>query len=273
MSLTSDDKKRIRFEELFRAEIQKELAGSSHQPDFLDQTIIFFRSHPALVGTLLYLQISTIGFIHNAVLFSKFGINVFEFAELNDFLLAAFKQPFVIGMAFISLAMFIAYAIMLALRRRRREAAGLASGALSSRFRKIYFTMFLVVGIVYTFYPPYIYASGYARKIYAEKEPLVTVMLNSRAPEQAHSAVLRPVTLIGTTEKFAFFYDQDSKLTITIPVATIAALTQSNAEDSRGTESTKEHEDMSDDEGNSETESHSGGGPDNADSVPDGSTP
>src|SRR5215210_5046418 len=51
-----------------------------------------FREHPAIVGSLLYIQVTTMGVAYSWTLFRRFDINVFDYAETNDFLLAAFKD-------------------------------------------------------------------------------------------------------------------------------------------------------------------------------------
>jgi hypothetical protein len=59
----------------------------------------FFREHPAIAGTLLYLQVTTVGVVYSWQLFRRFDINIFYYAEANDFLLAAFRDPVVFGMS------------------------------------------------------------------------------------------------------------------------------------------------------------------------------
>ena len=74
----------------------------------LSAAISFFREHPAIAGTLLYLQVNAVGVIYSWALFRNFGINVFDFAEANDFLLAAFREPF----SLLSAIGILAYAIL-----------------------------------------------------------------------------------------------------------------------------------------------------------------
>jgi hypothetical protein len=58
-----------------------------------DKAKKFLGNHPTLVLTLLYLYVTAIGIIYSAILYGRFGINIFDYAETADFLLAAFKNP------------------------------------------------------------------------------------------------------------------------------------------------------------------------------------
>jgi len=53
----------------------------------------FFLANPTVVLSLLYLYVTAIGMLYSAVLYGRFGINVFDYSEIGDFLLAAFKNP------------------------------------------------------------------------------------------------------------------------------------------------------------------------------------
>jgi hypothetical protein len=53
----------------------------------------FFLANPTVVLSLLYLYVTAIGMLYSAVLYGRFGINVFDYSEIADFLLAAFKNP------------------------------------------------------------------------------------------------------------------------------------------------------------------------------------
>src|SRR3712207_3186360 len=63
----------------------------------------FFRDHPAIALSLVYLQVTTVGVVYSWWLFWRFDINIFDYAETNDFLLAAFKDPIVFAMSVLSI--------------------------------------------------------------------------------------------------------------------------------------------------------------------------
>jgi hypothetical protein len=70
------------------------LKDALESDDVIHNLVQFFRDHPAILVTLLYAQMSAVGVIYLWSLFRQFGVNVMDFAEANDFLLAAFKEPF-----------------------------------------------------------------------------------------------------------------------------------------------------------------------------------
>jgi len=184
------------------------------QPDYIGEVIGFFRNYPLILGTLIYLQVSTIGVIYHWTLFREFGINIFDFAEANDFLLAAFKEPFAFGMTILTLLLIGGEILILRWYRGRpfrRGATARITGIL------------IVATLVYTFWPPYFWGKLNAERIRREKSSLVRVQLRRESGEAERSS--RPplrVSLIGTTEKFAFFVDHKAKRTIAIPIANIA---------------------------------------------------
>lgn len=55
--------------------------------------LVFLRDHWALVASIGYLYLSIMGMSQAYFFYQSFGINIFEFSELNDFALAAFKEP------------------------------------------------------------------------------------------------------------------------------------------------------------------------------------
>ena len=49
--------------------------------------------HPAFLVSGLYLVASLIGLVYSWTFLNAFGINVFRYAEMSDFLLASLKEP------------------------------------------------------------------------------------------------------------------------------------------------------------------------------------
>jgi hypothetical protein len=61
--------------------------------DLVQSTGGFLRSHPAILMTFVYTYVSAVGLIYTWTLLQRFGVNVLNFANANDFLLAAFREP------------------------------------------------------------------------------------------------------------------------------------------------------------------------------------
>jgi hypothetical protein len=53
----------------------------------------FFRENPTLLLSLMCVDLTGIGILYSLIFYRQFGINIFDFAEIGDFLLAAFKAP------------------------------------------------------------------------------------------------------------------------------------------------------------------------------------
>jgi hypothetical protein len=82
----------------------------------------FFGNHPAVLGSLLYVLVTAIGIIYSGILYQRFGINIFDFADMNDLLLAAFKDAFAFAMSLVTLFLGLGFVLLLrkmALRHAR----------------------------------------------------------------------------------------------------------------------------------------------------------
>jgi hypothetical protein len=51
------------------------------------------REHPALLVSTFYLAASFVGMFYSRAFLRRFGINVFNYAQISDFLLASLKEP------------------------------------------------------------------------------------------------------------------------------------------------------------------------------------
>ncbi|MCH6573173.1 MAG: hypothetical protein IH809_05965, partial [Proteobacteria bacterium] len=60
---------------------------------------VLLHQNPGLGVTLIYLAISLIGLMFSWSLFSEFDVNIFNFTEASDFLLAALREPMTFVMA------------------------------------------------------------------------------------------------------------------------------------------------------------------------------
>jgi hypothetical protein len=83
----------------------------------------FLLANPTVVLSLLYLYVTGVGMLYSAVLYGRFGINVFDYSEIGDFLLAAFKNPvaFLSGGLLAAVGFALLYYRASAVSRRLRE--------------------------------------------------------------------------------------------------------------------------------------------------------
>ena len=194
---------------------QQELAGQ----DLPTSIAAFFRDHPAIVGTLIYLQVTSIGVIYSWTLYAQFDINIFDFAESNDFLLAAFKEPFAFFMSMLALLYAATYVVLIMIWSRiRRQRLG-PSYSLSTNLAVV----LLVIAIVVTPFPGYFYGKNTAASLPDDKDRKVTIQY--RAGSGATTVTTKSkVTLIGTTENYSLFYDTETNHSFVIPHAQLVSI-------------------------------------------------
>jgi hypothetical protein len=195
-----------------------------------------FRNHPAILGSLIYVLVTAIGIIYSGILYRRFGINIFDFAEMNDLLLAAFKDAFAFAMSLVTIFLGLGFVLLL---RRAREGID-RSPLLSLLFKwmtrllpwidrsqllKWTSRLLPIVVIIYAFAPAYIFAHFEANQILHDQEDPVRVAYRANAIS-AEPKIKQDVELIGTTNKVAFFYDANAerKPTLVIPHAQIVSI-------------------------------------------------
>jgi hypothetical protein len=213
----------------------------------------FFLANPTVVLSLLYLYVTAIGMLYSAVLYGRFGINVFDYSEIGDFLLAAFKNPVAFLSGGLLAAMggaLLSYRAATVRRRVReveefREAGSRIEASIqeeeeeerekeyqqdkqrylaSQRRRTVRLTIVIAVTSVFSsLVLPYYSAGKTASSIKAGENPSVDVRYRS-FKGSAGQVTVPGLGLIGATEKAAFFYDVDHKRTIVIPQAQLVSI-------------------------------------------------
>ena len=216
-----------------------------------------FLKRPAIGGSCIYIFVSSVGVIYSWVLFREFQINIFDFAETNDFLLIAFKEPllFLVPLIIILSGLIIPYIykyssgfskylfniIMLNIFKLISETK--VSGILESLTRGLstpfdsfvrYVTssvsyVYILGGILLMFYLPYNGAKNFTAAHIKQKEPTINLVYEE-GKQSSTSVIKLKSILIGSTEKFMFFYvrseDHASEgRTIIIPISKIISIT------------------------------------------------
>ena len=74
----------------------QEAQGDEEKDNRWGKATEFFFDNPTLFLTFSYLYATGTGILYSAALYGRFGINIFEYSELPDFLLAAFKDLYVL---------------------------------------------------------------------------------------------------------------------------------------------------------------------------------
>ena len=63
--------------------------------------------HPALLVSIVYFAASIIGMFYSWDFLRRFGINVFHYAQIGDFLLASLKEPFTWILVFLAIGLMV----------------------------------------------------------------------------------------------------------------------------------------------------------------------
>ena len=58
-----------------------------------EQVKLLFKEHPTMLLTFCYFIITIIGVLYSYFFYKEFGINIIQFADLSDFLLASILEP------------------------------------------------------------------------------------------------------------------------------------------------------------------------------------
>ena len=180
------------------------------------------REHPTLLLTLGYLGLTFVGMIHDLWFYFYFRINILDFSETSDFLLAAIRNPLVIILSMLPVLMLLGF-------QRMRDTASRKSAWYESHRKKYANTRWNSVGLrtfvyglfvmVYAIVFTQLYADRAANRIKDGKGRRVAVLRTDGI-----SSDEQPI-LLGATGKFVFLYFPDRKATEIVPVESTVALT------------------------------------------------
>lgn len=171
-----------------------------------------FNEHPALIVSAFYVAASAIGMFYSWAFLRWFGINVFNYAQISDFLLASLKEPFTWGLVVIAVA--IVRIDNASSRRvgRQANAKWLAwYGSPKYRFINNFVAITLVVLFIYS------YATFKARDTRDGDGKIVDVMF-------ADSGAATTALLLGTTGQFVFLYDENTERVDIHPIENIHSI-------------------------------------------------
>lgn len=179
------------------------------------------RDHPTLLFTMVYLALTFVGMIHDLWFYFYFRINILDFSETSDFLLAAMRNPLVIVLCILPIAILLGF-------RKMRETEIRKSDWYDNYHRKYihtkwnspFFRIFIYGWFVV------IYAAVFTQ-LYAKREADRIKKGSGRRVSYIRNDGIRtdenPI-LLGTTAKFLFFYSPSTKTTEIVPIDATTAL-------------------------------------------------
>ncbi len=168
--------------------------------------------HPALMISALYVLASTIGMLFSWSYLRRFGINVFNYAQIGDFLLASLKEPMTWALVAVAGALvFVDNAFSRIWQRKERSRWTRWYG--SSRYRVLnYVAAFVIVVIFIDGYARY-----KARQTFAGNGQLIEYQL-------VESGTRRSANLLGTTAQFVFLFDATTRKVHVLPHESIKSI-------------------------------------------------
>lgn len=81
----------------------------------------FLVANPSLLVPMLYILISGTGLLYQYLLFSRFGINVLDYAHAKDFLLVAFKTPAAFNASVLIAGSLVFYRVVANYARKKKN--------------------------------------------------------------------------------------------------------------------------------------------------------
>ena len=151
--------------------------------------------HPALIASALYVFASVIGMFYSWAYLREFGINVFNYAQIGDFLLASLKEPMTWALVVVAVLLvlgdnWMSRRVQRKVRRRWTAWYG------SPRYRRVNYVvaLFLILFFIH------ILATKQAEDTRAGGGKIVTVTYADRAADDN-------VILLGTTGSFVFLFE------------------------------------------------------------------
>ena len=171
-----------------------------------------FREHPALLVSVFYVAASVIGMFYSWAYLRHFGINVFNYAQLSDFLLASLKEPFT--WALVALAATLVWMDNASSRRaERKNLSRMWSWYGSPRYRLV--NNFAAIYMVLMFI--FVFAGTQSRDTKAGEAKLVQVVF-------AEGGAVTVAALLGTTGQFVFLYDSSAERVNIHPIEAIHSI-------------------------------------------------
>ena len=174
--------------------------------------VSLFRRHPALLISVFYVVASFVGMLFAWDYLRHFGINVFHFSQVSDFLMASLKEPITWAIVLLSVLLMQSDNAM-SRRWQKGERPRLLRWYGSPRYRA--FNYIVVIGVVT--YLIHVYASVKVQLTMDGRGQQVMIRM-----ADDETAVQR--TLLGTTGTFIFVYDVSERQARALPIENVLSI-------------------------------------------------
>jgi uncharacterized membrane protein len=169
-------------------------------------------AHPALIVSAFYIAASVIGMFYSWAFLREFDINVFNYTQISDFLMASLKEPFT--WVIVTLSVFaVATDNMMSRRFGSKPRSRWIAWYGTSAYRSC--NDFVAVIMVFIFL--YVFATASARDARDGEGKIVDVLF-------ADSGAATSALLLGTTGQFVFLYDDQTERVDVHPIENIHSI-------------------------------------------------
>jgi hypothetical protein len=182
------------------------------------------REHPGIAVTSAYVAASAIGMVSSSLFYSRFGINVFHYAQLSDFVIVAVRNPWatVAILLAIPVVWFITVTDDLLVRHVRWYKYIYGWPPLRALSRSL--PALALYFVLYAWAFSLLYAGHLTEQVHEGRWRRVEVQLQSGT--YAGRDATRPflATLLGATSAYVFLYDGDSERATIVPVENLGSM-------------------------------------------------
>jgi hypothetical protein len=168
--------------------------------------------NPTFVSSLLYLYVTGTGILYSFILYRQFRINIFDYSEIGDFLLAGLRNP----LALLFVAFQIGLLLLLIAITNPRPSQGIVRGSDEAGTRNVrrmtvpFVLLIIFGGSVGSIGLPILSAGRVAQDIKDGGQTSVQVRYSSSS-DPADQVTKPGLELIGATQKVVFFYEVNDK--------------------------------------------------------------
>ena len=170
------------------------------------------REHPALAVTAVYVLASAVGMLFSWEFLLRFGINVFDFAQIGDFLIASLREPLTWLLVLLAI-LLVVFDNTMSRRWQKKERSVWMRWYGSPRYRLLnYLVALLIVSIFID-----AYANYRAKQAFAGNGQIVQVRLVEQSRQRSE-------ILLYSTSEFVFLFEAATQRVTIHPVENIESI-------------------------------------------------
>jgi hypothetical protein len=183
------------------------------------------REHPGLVVSAAYFSATAVGMLSSVAFYRSFGINVFHFAQISDFVLAAIRNP-VASLAVLLAGPMVWFIVVTDdwLDRRFRRYRYLYGPAWLRRWSRSAPAL-----VLYFLIYAWSFATMYSARLHGEVQagdwPVAEVQLQSGTYLGRDATRPFEATLLGSTGSSIFLFDRASGTATVVPLENLGSIT------------------------------------------------